>query len=344
MHPVAGRIARLLQRGGFLEPLLSARIGELQAEVVERPLQVSVDFARSPQANLEVGWHWDSQAAEVTLARWPGAGSTLCLMRVKPVDLAKLCAEPPTAGCWFCSCGAFNIEENLVCGSCIGGPAPPRRVALPFPSPWGVSQNICACGSKQRCEGPCWNCGGSTEKLCGHCSKRVAKSCDTVSGTWHCEECCETFRRFNESMKMELPEQWFVPGGQRWAWIVDERDQNHWLEFQKSGTMRSSFGDGRWWAEGDALETWFGRPHGHWRFTRTSEGFSALPLGNDLRREPSSALRAALDQWKGRIQGRPLYGAASPITSSMSACRVEAMTATTLAHANPESCKRQRCC
>merc|ERR1712217_498588 len=126
-------------------------------------------------------------------------------------------------------------------------------------------------------------------------------SVDHATGKWNCQDCWNAFRRLNDGLRSELPSQWFVEGGQRWSWIVDDVSHGY-VEFYKAGSMTSSFGKGWWSSTAGNMDINLGTPRVSWRLMRTQEGFVATPLSFKLDNTV--------------VTGRPQYGAARTMQTS----------------------------
>ncbi|CAE7728990.1 LRRC1 [Symbiodinium sp. CCMP2592] len=117
VHPVEGRIARLLERAGILWPVLVrsiAREQRLARGEVERP---AVVYEEVPVGTLHA-WQLEEKEETVPLGLW-GYGGKLCICRISPLHLCQICRFPPRAGDWFCStCLAHNVGKAKACRKC----------------------------------------------------------------------------------------------------------------------------------------------------------------------------------------------------------------------------------
>ncbi|CAE8637079.1 unnamed protein product, partial [Polarella glacialis] len=149
VHPVNGRIARLMERGGLLLPLLVDLIAELQVPGGHgrRPWAESVQFSNEMQAkaadgqNLQqMGWDWSDSEERLLLARWCSDGR-LSFARISGKALASLCKKVPSPGQWFCArCLCCNDAKVEVCAACQNASLPPLRKVGEAPSPDDVAR------------------------------------------------------------------------------------------------------------------------------------------------------------------------------------------------------------
>lgn len=297
IHPVYGRIARLLDGANVLALLLIAYVTELQDADCVRPLPASVEFAsrefrfeeevvahdwnlvRSPRS-----WDWsDDTHANLAIAKWELNGSMSHFM-MTPVQLRNLCVDPVRKGDWICeNCGWRNTLLMLHCGRCLVGKPPEHGIA----QSWKFTRNFKDydfTNSERKCE-------------CG--SKAVDGSADLVTSRWYCSKCWSQFARHNRAMKDQLPRLWYVEKGQRWSWVVQGTNRG-FIEFAHKGVLHTWKGDGKWHASGLDVIVEFGNPRDRCRLVRTDRGFRAVACDSgDI----------ALPQ----IEGLPLDGQACSI-------------------------------
>lgn len=317
VHPIAGRIARLLERAGLLVPLLASLLAELQRpDDAIRPWAPSVDFAGDTAMTEGLAWEWGNDLdTVVTVTKWEPNGS-LTLLSATGADVGSIAASVPKSWDWFCRrCGGLGGEGKTCCQHCLVGAAPPRPIAAPAGLS-GVAKNYCpTCNSaQQRYVGKCVQCGGVIEQQCACCGRQLADGhVDQVTGQWNCEDCWAAFARLNADMQGYLPDQWYVPGGQRWAWAVDGIASGQYLDFLRKGKMQTPQGSGSWWVNGQNLEVRFGTPAGHWRLERTSKGFKA-----HLQTQCGDAASGD-SSGDAIVQGWPMYGAPSEVAEAMQA-------------------------
>merc|ERR1712151_1405730 len=93
--------------------------------------------------------------------------------------------------------------------------------------------------------------------------------------TWYCNTCWDRFAQQSEAMKQELPAEWYVDGGQTWEWVNDKSQQKGTIEFDKKGTLQTTFGEGRWEVCDSAMQVSFGYPAQTWQLLRVPNGFTA---------------------------------------------------------------------
>eukprot|EP00928_Gymnodinium_smaydae_P071850 TRINITY_DN55330_c0_g1_i1.p1 TRINITY_DN55330_c0_g1~~TRINITY_DN55330_c0_g1_i1.p1 ORF type:complete len:826 (+),score=45.49 TRINITY_DN55330_c0_g1_i1:59-2536(+) len=115
VHPIEGRIARLLERAGILSPLLIKHIAKLQAPS---------DGGRRNQGGVTVAlpeFAWDLNCTEerLLLGLWSRHGG-LSTCWVSGRDLVEISRSAPTSGDWFCStCTSVNSASKAhFCGEC----------------------------------------------------------------------------------------------------------------------------------------------------------------------------------------------------------------------------------
>merc|ERR1711934_133274 len=101
-----------------------------------------------------------------------------------------------------------------------------------------------------------------------------------------------------EDLRREIPVEWFVEGGQRWAWVnkADRSGKDGYIEFGRSGALTTSWGSGTWKLCGRDINVTFGFPPETKQLRRTAKGFCCIATSND--------------GWTGGCpEGRPLDGA-----------------------------------
>jgi len=301
VHPLNGRIARVLERGGILAPLLAQLVAELQRrpDHWKSARQQATAEAAAAAAEAAAGpsqpqaWDWNGCTRDVLVARWDRRNyGHLAFAWANGRELRLLCQDPPRVGDWFClQCWAHNSnDEQVKCASC-------KREGvglLPFAGPpWAAqawrerSQNYHRKGAQavQRCAG-CRN-------------EQTAGRLDTVLGVWYCLRCWNHFGELNKKLRKEIPSAWFVEGGQRWAWSEDVNNNNAashktgYIDFLESGILETAWGRGTWELHGQDMDVAFGSPPIRHRLQRTASGFRCM------------------ESSKGgsRPRGWPLYGA-----------------------------------
>ncbi|CAE8656529.1 unnamed protein product, partial [Polarella glacialis] len=255
VHPVNGRIARLMERGGLLLPLLVDLIAELQVPGGHgrRPWAESVQFSNEMQAkaadgqNLQqMGWDWSDSEERLLLARWCSDGR-LSFARISGKALASLCKKVPSPGQWFCArCLCCNDAKVEVCAACQNASLPPLRKVGEAPSP-----------------------------------DDVARLRETgVSALASSEDALEDG---------ELPPYWLLQstdGNQTWAWAEFGLQRNGFIQLLRGGRLETSWGPGLWRCRGRRLEVSFGDPEFTWLLERNSQGFRGVAHGDDQEAPP----------------------------------------------------------
>jgi len=320
VHPINGRIARVLERNGILRPLLVDVLAELQDSSCVRPFQASVAFAVAREDCSECSpeaWDWsDAISASVTLAKWE-VGGGMSLVTATPWELAEIIQVPPSLGSWYCSaCSSHNEEESYSCTTCREGEQTRNRVGWTSskePTKQSVSlEHRCTnCGFRtQEYVAACPKCNGAFKRTCAYCkgtfSEADGKLEAVLKRDWYCCDCWKKYARHNEGLKAELPACWFIPGGQVWSWDAEGGRHRGTIEFDARGRLSTSWGRGSWiFQEDDTCEVCFGHPAKRWLLTRTAGGFSGVTLGNRGSAEPGQV-----------VKGAPMYGEAKPTAAS----------------------------
>lgn len=294
VHPVQGRIARLMERAHILVPLLVDLVAEVQDG--PRPWPGSVDVATP--ATL---WEWNDRREHPTVARWVPNG--LSTFSCSPWELSTMYrAGVPLPGQWFCvECCHRNEEKASICKGC-NEESPRHQVA------WmcTASVNNFTCRTCRRVQTVyatcCPLCQGALDMTCGFCKQTGLNDADgkleTVRGLWYCTGCWAKHNRHTQAMKEQLPPMWFVEGGQNWCWVSGGNKSR--MEFDRWGKMQSSWGQGDWWVERDVMHLKFGSEH--WELNRTPQGFTATrDRGNGSVREADVA------------SGWPLFSGLAPM-------------------------------
>jgi len=311
VHPICGRIARLMERAGILVSLLAQLIIELQDSTCLRPHQDSVTFAATCAEHSQAeSWNWrDKARRSLLLARWEATNS-MTFLEATPWELSLVSRKGPWPGSWFCPCcSAVNEEGTSGCRRCVQGAPPVRSVA-----------NGGREAGRDRRAHECTECGARVAKYascCPSCTGTLALSCafcgrtgfsekngrlESIGQQWYCTSCWEHFERHCETMRRQLPQSWFVEGGQKWEWRSDGPGRSGFIEFGKNGKLRTSWGDGSWSLNGSTVEVLFGNPMQRWKLVRNSKGFVACQCGDGV--EVKSA----------KAHGWPLEGAPSPVS------------------------------
>ncbi|CAK9061462.1 unnamed protein product [Durusdinium trenchii] len=116
IHPIEGRIARLLERVGILWPLLVRAIAREQRLAKEGR---SIDQAHKVvPPDSDVAWNLHDPEENLVLGSW-GYSGKLATCRISPQQLCRLCRFPPRAHDWFCSgCLAHNVSKAMKCRRC----------------------------------------------------------------------------------------------------------------------------------------------------------------------------------------------------------------------------------
>lgn len=308
VHPVHGRIARVLDRTGALKPLLIDLIAELQVDEEVRPITASQQLAAALSQDAyaaAVGWEWqDDDERSVTIAKWKIDGG-FSLVAASPFELGLLMTDCPAVGAWYCtSCSQRNEENLLVCGGCGSDTTKPQhKVGWMSVQPNTSSKaHLCSvCGTPHpRWTPQCKKCSGVMDFTCGFCGKfgRTADGRgEPIKEEWYCHECWTKFDQHNRTLAKELPEWWFVAGGCAWTWRQSQGAKGSrvgQIEFDRGGKLITTWGNGSWKRCGAELEVSFGQPVEGLRMVRTADGFSAWPLAG------TSAEAVA--------SGRPIYG------------------------------------
>lgn len=327
VHPVAGRVARLLERVGILAPLLVDMIAEVQESTCARPWPDSVSFAEAGygeaacrgdeaaygSATPPVAWNWsDACSRKLQVAKWEVYGG-MSLVLTTPWELSLLSRSPPKPGDWFCArCGGRSEEDCIACRACPACFQTRNRVAQLGGSPGWRRHKCKSCGADHAAyTTSCPQCGEVLQPTCGHCGKRGLEGhSDEVTKLWHCVGCWAAFDKLNRDMHSQLPSRWYIDGGQRWSWMVDGV-QSATIDFSRKGSLDTSLGTkGAWSVDGSDMEVSFGSPAVRWRLKRTSEGFIASPCQRDAGSEGGDAADVS-------ISGRPLYGPPSLLDEIM---------------------------
>lgn len=292
VHPVHGRIARLLESAGFLSPLLIDLLAELQIDFDggRRPFRTSTAHASAvrsvqsavQQACLQIGrdcsheplaehfaWDWCGNVQLILVARW-GQDGKLSFAWVTGEQLSLICRDPPEMGSWYCTCCWSRNEGKIQNCRCGGVPDQDAR--------------------------RCMFC--NMNKLYGHE--------DSVAGLWYCDECWKKYEAYNRELKGELSGHWFVEGGQRWAWANSER--HGYIEFSTRGGLSTSWGRGSWMLRGKDMMVTFGTPPRTKCLRRTAKGFRCISAGDDWR-------TAAVVGFSSCAEGWPLNGVPSSISN-----------------------------
>lgn len=314
VHPTSGRIARVLERNGILVPLLIDLFAELQSSSKVRPIAASQALAMqfSAEAFADArAWDWgDAGERSVTLAKWNVKGG-ISLVEARPSELAVLMQETPCVGAWFCNaCCHRNEEDKRCCDGCGADSRPQHKVGLVQPKAAPKVHQCMACGKRHETySARCVSCTGELEFTCVFCGK-FGREADgrgeDVKLEWYCHPCWEKFDQHNRSMAAELPECWFVTGGQVWAWEADGgARQSGQIEFDRAGKLLTTWGVGSWTCKGEALEVTLGKPPEAYRLARSPSGFIATHLAPTTSGSAggSSSVVAAPS-----ARGRPVYG------------------------------------
>lgn len=128
-HPFKGRIARVLEKAGLLQPLLAKTLRRLQAESGGRA-DGSLGFPMEWPSWQRAEGAEDStspDSPEVLVGLWrnwlqlPGttwAPPALQLLRATRRELEILVPRAPAPGNWLCPCGRFVESRTPRCGGC----------------------------------------------------------------------------------------------------------------------------------------------------------------------------------------------------------------------------------
>eukprot|EP00403_Amphidinium_massartii_P001878 CAMPEP_0178370754 /NCGR_PEP_ID=MMETSP0689_2-20121128/470_1 /TAXON_ID=160604 /ORGANISM="Amphidinium massartii, Strain CS-259" /LENGTH=955 /DNA_ID=CAMNT_0019990595 /DNA_START=14 /DNA_END=2878 /DNA_ORIENTATION=+ len=290
VHPLLGRIARLLERTRTLAPVLASLIGELQDSGCTRPWRASTEFAANCPDIGGVAWDWNDNSSESMLvAKWRHTGG-LDLLSASPADIGKMAQYPAHVGDWFCPvCFFRNFDKAGQCANCWKGYPPPRTVSFGADICSKRLQPHWCCRCKLgfvRYAANCTLCEGPLEFACSFCGKTSEDGRPDRSGVlWYCNMCWSIFDKHAEAMRTSLPPAWFLDSdvGQTWAWYRYGSDSTAVLEFAKHGTLLSSWGKGAWDFRGDRMHiTLPGKSiEATWSLERVPTGFKAHCLQDD---------------------------------------------------------------
>eukprot|EP00927_Polykrikos_kofoidii_P065551 TRINITY_DN61291_c0_g1_i1.p1 TRINITY_DN61291_c0_g1~~TRINITY_DN61291_c0_g1_i1.p1 ORF type:complete len:1011 (+),score=120.95 TRINITY_DN61291_c0_g1_i1:87-3119(+) len=144
VHPVRGRIARLLEKGGLLLPLLAETLVRLQREIhIEcNPHEPCIaEDSNCSTANEWPKWQWPCADGDeignregetdvnVLVGCWHNWTKSLdggrwqppalSVLRATPAELRLLAQQAPTPGSWLCNaCGSMTAERMARCAGC----------------------------------------------------------------------------------------------------------------------------------------------------------------------------------------------------------------------------------
>jgi len=298
VHPIVGRIARLMERAGLLIPLLADLVGELQDDKCTRPWPASTEFAQHCPPIGSPAWEWtDSTSESILLALWRPSGG-MDFLAASPTVVGKIAQVPAHAGDWFCPrCCFRNFEQIRQCANCCAGYPPQRTVSYGHASKCAeVSQpHWCqsCCSGQLKYSASCVKCHGPLQYACAFCgcSNREGET-DKSATMWYCTVCWQIFQKHAVSMQRELPAEWFLESdfGQTWAWIqfVNPSTRKEGvIEFAKKGVLLTTWGRGRWelssWGAGHMrVSLPQGLEREAWILQRVEGGFKARKAGGDF--------------------------------------------------------------
>lgn len=128
IHPIEGRIARLLERVGILWPLLVRTLAQEQ-RIARGAVAAADSLPKDPAPEGDYAWDLNDTEENLVLGMW-GRGGKLTTCRIAAKQLCRLCCFPPRAHDWFCSgCLAHNVSKANQCRSCGDQSAPVATVA-----------------------------------------------------------------------------------------------------------------------------------------------------------------------------------------------------------------------
>lgn len=318
VHPITGRITRLLSKVGIMAHLLTNHIAELQHNCV-RPWVRSQKFlseavssktteenghrnhgGHDRNLNQEAAWDWSDISNEfLSIATWNAFGG-MSLVHATPWELSLVARDPPKPGDWYCRrCNGRSHEYATVCRFCMAGSRPPNGVGWLRPIENRCHYTCYGCSIVYETYTPiCRGCGGAFILRCSFCGRKDTEgSTDIISKRWSCSQCWVAFANLNDYMCHIMPTLWYVNGGQIWTWVVDGLLCGE-IEFGKHYSMRTHVGEGKWWPDGADMVVAFGNPTIRWRLTRTNVGFTALPIHENCGKRQKFAC----------VAGAPRYG------------------------------------
>jgi len=173
VHPVRGRIARLLERATILVPLIVDLIGELQGrENVSWP--VNSGASCTPGLLEKEIWDWsDDKEPHILVTKW-GVYGELWFYKTTPKEISIMCLDPPEVGEWYCNvCKSHNFERHIFCPKCKTGLQPRSKVAR---QAWNLRPNYerykcmqCAKYHGWTSISKCDSCAGEVGRICEFC-------------------------------------------------------------------------------------------------------------------------------------------------------------------------------
>eukprot|EP00931_Biecheleriopsis_adriatica_P077416 TRINITY_DN50995_c0_g1_i1.p1 TRINITY_DN50995_c0_g1~~TRINITY_DN50995_c0_g1_i1.p1 ORF type:complete len:855 (+),score=157.54 TRINITY_DN50995_c0_g1_i1:357-2567(+) len=119
VHPIEGRIARLLDRVGLLWPLLVDLIAKEQQAALGSSAVPAAPRSRAPKADQAFAYELTSHDnSHVLLGLW-GLGGKLSTCWISGAELVLLCGASPKASDWFCAaCSTLNSAKAEKCHKC----------------------------------------------------------------------------------------------------------------------------------------------------------------------------------------------------------------------------------
>merc|ERR1712217_1017316 len=141
VHPIHGRIARLLDSAQVLTPLLIDYLLDLQdAACIRTAKQSPLDGKVFPMEEMPIAdagrvlqqpraWDWSDDNPSILVGKWEANGS-MAFLWTSPYELRALCCpEPPRKGDWYCeNCGQRNTTTTRSCGHCPSGSPPEHGI------------------------------------------------------------------------------------------------------------------------------------------------------------------------------------------------------------------------
>ncbi|CAJ1405576.1 unnamed protein product [Effrenium voratum] len=125
IHPIEGRIARLMEKTGILWPLLVRSIAREQK--LARGEKDKWPKAEDKPPSGFFAWDLDGKEEVLQLCLW-GAAGKLSTCKISGQNLTLLSKSGPRANDWFCSgCLAHNVSKASSCKKC-GDSGPPQGV------------------------------------------------------------------------------------------------------------------------------------------------------------------------------------------------------------------------